>query len=166
MLSASSVVSLRRYAVSALLAITTVPALFAAWPVRDQELVTRITQPAETDFSSDDYNKDLFCAQLPQCFRVANKVVVSTARIATNGLIEAFHFLPGSSITGIPERAKSDRLDPSNLAGTSVNLSKVQIAFFGWFNFRVADWTACFIEPFVGLFSLFVFCSNGLSHQK
>ena len=100
----STLVMMRRYAVSALLAITTVLALFAAWPVRDHELVVRFQLAAESDVSYGAYYEKLLCTQLPECFRVANKVVVSTARIATNGLIEAFHFLPGSSITGIPEQ--------------------------------------------------------------
>ena len=100
----STLVMMRRYAVSALLAITTVLALFAAWPVRDQELVVRFQQAAESDVGYGAYNEKLFCTQLPECFRVANKVVVSTAQIVTDGLVEAFRLLPGSSVTDIPEQ--------------------------------------------------------------
>jgi hypothetical protein len=95
---------MRRYAVSALLVITTVLALFAAWPVRDHELVGRVTQAAESGVDYGAYNEKLFCAQLPECFRVANKVVVSMAQIVTDGFVAAFHFLPGSSVTDIPEQ--------------------------------------------------------------
>ena len=100
----STLVMMRRYAVSALLAITTVLALFTAWPVRDQELVVRFQQAAESDVGYGAYHEKLFCAQLPECFRVANKVVVSTAQIVTDGLVEAFRLLPGSSVTDIPEQ--------------------------------------------------------------
>ena len=100
----STLVLMRRYAVSVLLAITTLLALFTAWPVRDQELVVRFQQAAESDVDYGAYNEKLFCAQLPECFRVANKVVVSTAQIATDGLVEAFRLLPGSSVTEIPEQ--------------------------------------------------------------
>ena len=104
MVSMSTLVLMRRYAVSVLLAITTLLALFTAWPVRDQELVVRFQQAAESDVGYGAYNEKLFCAQLPECFRVANKVVVSTAQIATDGLVEAFRLLPGSSVTEIPEQ--------------------------------------------------------------
>ena len=104
MVSMSTLVLMRRYAVSVLLAITTLLALFTAWPVRDQELVVRFQQAAESDVDYGAYNEKLFCAGLPECFRVANKVVVSTAQIATDGLVEAFRLLPGSSVTEIPEQ--------------------------------------------------------------
>ena len=104
MVSIPTLIEMRRYAVSALLAITTVLTLFAAWPVRDHELVVRFQLAAESDLDYGAYNEKLFCAQLPECFRVANKVVVSTAQIVTDGLVEAFRLLPGSSVTDIPEQ--------------------------------------------------------------
>ena len=104
MVSMPTLVLMRRYAVSVLLAITTLLALFTAWPVRDQELVVRFQQAAESDVDYGAYNEKLFCEGLPECFRVANKVVVSTAQIATDGLVEAFRLLPGSSVTDIPEQ--------------------------------------------------------------
>lgn len=104
MVSVSTLVLMRRYVVSALLAITTVLALFTAWPVRDQELVVRFQQAAESDVGYGAYNEKLFCSGLPECFRIANKVVVSTAQLVTDGLVEVFRLLPGSSVTEIPEQ--------------------------------------------------------------
>jgi hypothetical protein len=92
---------MRRIVVAVALSLLTAVVLLAAWPVRDQELVVRIAQVAD-DKPVELYNEQIFCTSLPECFRVANKLFVSGARIATDGIVRAFHVLPGSTVTEVP----------------------------------------------------------------
>lgn len=95
------VVAMRRVVMAVLLSLMTTLVLFAAWPVRDQELVVRIAQAADSK-PVELYNEKLFCTLLPDCFRVANKAMVAGARIVTDGIVDVFHLLPGSTVTEVP----------------------------------------------------------------
>jgi hypothetical protein len=95
------VVVMRRHLMTIALSLLTMLVLVAAWPVRDQELVVRITQVADRE-PVELYNEKIFCTSLPECFRVANKLVVSAARIVTDRIVEAFHLFPGSTVTEVP----------------------------------------------------------------
>ncbi len=95
------VVAMRRVVMAVLLSLMTTLVLFAAWPVRDHELVVRIAQAADSK-PVELYNEKLFCTLLPDCFRVANKAMVAGARIVTDGIVDVFHLLPGSTVTEVP----------------------------------------------------------------
>ena len=92
---------MRRIAVAVVLYLLTAVVLLAAWPVRDHELVFRMAKISD-DRPVQLYNEDIFCTSLPECFRVANKLFVSGARLVTNGVVQAFHVLPGSTVTEVP----------------------------------------------------------------
>jgi len=100
-MAGNKVVAMRRIAIAVLLSLLTTLVLFAAWPVRDQELVVRIAQAAESK-PVELYNEKIFCTLLPDCFRIANKAIVAGARIVTDGIVNVFHLLPGSTVTEVP----------------------------------------------------------------
>lgn len=87
-----------------LLGTVTLIVFLISWPIRDQELLVRLQRVAD-DRPVELYNEALLCTSLPECFRIANKLVVSSTRAAIDASIDVFHSFPGSIVTEVPSWA-------------------------------------------------------------
>lgn len=86
---------------SFILLLGTLVTLIGAWPIRDHELVVRVTEVGQEE-PIRLYQEKIFCTILPDCFRITNKAIMSVSRIVIDPVTSWLSAFPGNSTTLVP----------------------------------------------------------------
>ena len=96
--------AVRRILANSLLIVATCAIFVSAWPIRDHELMVRVSNILE-DSPVEMYDENPLCTVLPDCFRISHKLIVGSAAVIIPPIAKSLNQFVGSTVTDSPSWA-------------------------------------------------------------